>query len=126
MAYLHDNVLDAALNYIQDAADADNVDLHICSTEPTTYADATSTYSLGSKADVTITGPADDTSGRKITVSAITDGTVSATGTAGYFALVNTSTTLLLAAQELSSPQSVTDGNTFTVTATDIGLGDPV
>ena len=64
----HNDVLDASLNYIKTYASR----MCVCSTQPTTYAQAITTYKL---ADINIgsanfTGPADgDTSGRKLTVN---------------------------------------------------------
>jgi len=55
-------------------------------------------------------------------VSAITDGTVSATGSASHFAILDTVGLRLLAAQALAAPQSVTAGNTFTLGAVDVGI----
>ena len=43
MAYINDLAFDACLSYIDTGANR----LDICSTEPTTYAQATSTYTLG-------------------------------------------------------------------------------
>jgi len=56
----------------------------ICYTqEPTTYTEATSTYSCGNKTGLTMSALADgDVDGRKTTVPAITDGSVTATQTA--------------------------------------------
>lgn len=123
MAFLSDNVLDAALDYI----DTNAGELHICSQEPANYTEATSTYTLGNKSSPTVSAPtAGDTSGRKVTVSSINDGSVTGTGTATHWALVKTTaTTELLAAGSLSSSQSVTSGNTFTLTAFDIEIPDP-
>lgn len=120
-ARIGNEVFDAALSYIS----ANTENLYICSQEPTTFTEASSTYALGSKASPTFTGPADDTSGRKLTVDAISDGSVSATGTAAWVALTDDSGTLLLVAQALASSQAVTNGNTFTLTAFDINLQDP-
>lgn len=122
MAHLSDNVLDEALSYI--STNGGRVD--ICSQEPATYTEATSTYTLGNKTSPSFTGPADgDTSGRKITIDAISDGSVSGTGTASHWALSKTTaTTDLLAAEALASSQGVTNGNTFTLTATDIEIPD--
>jgi len=119
MAFLNDAVLDAALDEI-----IDNVTtLYLCSSEPGTYAEASSTYALGSRATPTVGTKADgDSSGRKCTVSAISDGTVSGTGTASHWAL--TSGSVLYAAGSLTSTQSVTSGNTFTLTAFDIEIPD--
>jgi hypothetical protein len=121
-AYIHDNVLDAALDYIDDNVE----NLYICSAEPTTFAEASSTYKLGTKATPSVGSPTNgDSTGRKIVVSAVTDGTVSATGTATWVALTDDSASLLLVAQELSSSQGVTSGNTFTLTEWDITIPDP-
>jgi hypothetical protein len=98
----------------------------INSTQATTYTEAITTYALGVKATPTVSAPADRTGGgREVTISAITDGTVSATGTAGFYALVDSSNTRLLAAAPLSATQSVTNGNTFTLTSFKIGIPDP-
>lgn len=121
MAWLANEVLDAALSYI----DNNTENLYICSQEPTTFAGASSTYKLGTKATPAIVAPADDTSGRKIVVSAISDGTVNTTGTATHFALTDDSASLLLATGSLSASQVVTGGNTFELTAITVGIPDP-
>lgn len=121
-AYLNDAVLDAALSYI----DTNTENLYICSAEPTTFAEASSTYALGVKATPGIGSPTNgDSTGRKVVVSAITDGSVTGTDTATWVALTDDSASLLLAAQELSSSQAVTSGNTFTLTEFDITIPDP-
>lgn len=122
MSFLNDNVLDAALSYISTNANR----LDICSTEPATYTEATSTFTLGNKTSPGYTGPANgDTSGRKITINAISDGSVTGTGTASHWALSKTTaTTELVAAGSLASSQGVTSGNTFTLTAFDIEIPD--
>lgn len=122
-AFLSDNVLDFGVDYIDDNCGA----LHICSQQPTTYAEATSTYSLGSKTSPTV-GAAENgaSSGRRVRVSAITDGSVTGTGTATHYALVKTTaTTELLAAQALSASQAVTNGNTFTLDEISVTIPDP-
>ena len=122
MAYIDDFVLDAAVSVFS----ADTENLYITSQEALTYTDAQTTYKLGTKATPGFTGPADgDASGRKITINAITDGTVDATGTASHWALTDNSATRLLAAGALASSQDVTSGNTFTLTAFDIEFPDP-
>ena len=122
MPYINDTELDAALNSIQDNVGA----LHICSQEPTTYAEAITTYSLGSKTSPTVAEPSDKAGGgREIVVSAITDGTVSADGTATHWAIVKTTaTTRLMAAGALDASEVVSDGNPFTLTEFAIGLPD--
>lgn len=124
-AILDDTVLDGALDIIKNNA----TKFFICKdSQPTTYTEASSTLAIGSKTGLTsgsYTGPANDTSGRKLTVNAITGGSVSASETAEFWALTGTSGTLY-AAGPLSSNQVVTSGNTFSVTAFDIAIPDPV
>ena len=123
MAYLSDNALDALLEYISTNA----THLYICSQEPATLTEATTTYALGSKAGPTF-GPIQDREeeggGRELPVDAITGGTVTDTGTATHYALV--SGTELLVANNISNPQVVTSGNSFNLAAFTIGIPDAV
>lgn len=122
MAYINSRVQDNGLS----ALDTEANRLDICSTEPTTYTQATSTYTLGNKTSLSIGAPADRTpSGRKVTVAAFTDGSVTGTGEAAYWAIVDTGNSRLLAAGSLSASQSVTSGNTFSLAAFDIGIPGP-
>lgn len=123
MSWLSDEVLDGGL----DVLDTSGTRLDICSQEPTTYGQATTdgTYSLGNKTSLNIGAPADrGGGGREVTVPAITDGTVTETGTATHYAITNGSDTLY-ATGSLSASQGVTDGNTFTLTSFTIGIPDP-
>jgi hypothetical protein len=116
--FIIDAAFDAALNEIKTNATV----LHICSSQPADYS-AVAGVSLGTKTPPAFTGPADHTSGRKITVTAITDGTATGTGTASHYAIVDGSR--LLSAQALSATQAVTSGNTFTLGAIIIAFPDP-
>lgn len=99
--------------------------LDICSTEPTTYAEATSTYTLGNEGTLSIGSPADRTGGgREVTVAAISDASVTGTGTAAFYAITNGSDTLY-ATGSLSSSQGVSSGNTFSLGSFTIGIPDP-
>ena len=120
MAYINDEVFDQGLDY----ADTNGTRIDICSQEPTTYAEATSTYTLGNKTGMN-TGVTEDgdTDGRKVVVPAITDGNVTGTGTATHWALTD-GTSILVATGSLSSSQAVTSGNTFTLDAIDITIRD--
>lgn len=121
MAYLNDRVMDNGLTVLDTEANR----LDICSQEPASYAAATSTYTLGNKAPPSVGAPADRSpNGRKVTVAAISDGTVTGTGTATHWALTDTSNSRLLATGSLSASQGVTSGNTFTLGAFDIGIPD--
>lgn len=125
MASIADRVFDYGLTILD--TEANRID--ICSAEPTTYTQATSTYSLG-KADSVdypgISAPADRVGGgRKVTVNSVSNGIVTATGTASHFAIVDTVNSRLLATGSLSVAQVVTSGNLFTLTSLDIGIPDP-
>jgi hypothetical protein len=90
---VHNDVLDAALNYIK----TNCTRMVACSAEPTTYTAANVTYAL---ADVTMASGdftvADDTSGRKLTVAAKSGITVDTAGTATHNALLDVSNSKLL------------------------------
>ena len=124
MPFLHDTALDALLADIDDNAES----LHICSALPANYTEAATTYSLGEKTALVVDPPSDrGGGGREVIIPAITDGAVDVTGTADFWAIVkNTATPRLLAAGDLSAPQGVTNGNTFTLTAFTIGVPDAV
>ncbi|MHA1951297.1 MAG: hypothetical protein ACW987_15690 [Candidatus Thorarchaeota archaeon] len=120
MAFLSDNVLDGAVGYV----DTNASHLYICSEEPANYTEATSTYKLGAYIGVDVDVPEDgDVNGRKVRINAITSGSVSSSGSAGYWALTDGSSELI-AAKSLSNPQNVTAGNVFTLTAFDIEIPD--
>lgn len=122
MATLSNRVYDNGLTVLD--TEANRVD--ICSAEPTTYTGATSTNTLGNTTSISISAPTDgDTSGRKVTLAAITGGNVTGTGTATHFAITDTTNSRLLATGSLSSSQAVTSGNTFSLTAVDIEIPDP-
>lgn len=123
MPFLNDNTLDNGLAALKAAADR----IYICSAEPATYTAATSTNALGNK---TLTAgnvypgaiAAGTPSGRKLDSVAVTDGTVTATGTATHDATVSSGSSRLEVAQALSASQAVTSGNTFTRTAQTVRL----
>lgn len=119
MAFIANSVLDSGLSVLSD--DGNRID--ICSEEPATYAAATTTVTLGNKTSLSIGAPTDRTpDGRKVVVAAVSDGTVTATGTATHYAIVDTVGEVLLATGSIATPQTVTSGNTFTLAAFDIGI----
>ena len=119
MAYINDEVFDQGLDY----ADTNGTRLDICSQEPTTYAEATSTDTLGNDTVNTGATEAGATDGRRVIVPAISAGTVTGTGTATHWALTDGSA-VLVATGPLSSSQAVTSGNTFTLDAISITIRD--
>ena len=123
---VHDNVLDAALQYLET-----NVDfISVCEGAPTTYEHAHSNKGtatgkvLAHSITPTFTGPADHTSGRKTTVDEEATITVDISGTADHVALVFTGSTLLLYVTTCTS-QGLTAANTVTIPAWIISIADP-
>jgi hypothetical protein len=120
MAFISDEVFDQGLDY----ADTNGTRIDITSQEATNYTEATSTYTLGNKTSLnTGATEAGATDGRRVIVPAITDGSVTSTGTAADWALTDGSS-ILVATGDLSSSQGVTSGNTFTLDAISITIRD--
>ena len=122
MATLNDRVFDNGLTVLDTEANA----IHVTSQEAASYAEATSTYTLGNSTSLSIGAPQDRTGGgREVVVAAITDGSVTGTGTVTHYAIVDTVNSRLLATGALAASQSVTSGNTFTLSSVTIGIPDP-
>ena len=121
MAYISDNAFDAALTYITGAATTIHV---LTSAFNDTFA-SVGTNTLGNKASAgLLSAPADGAGGREVTVSAITDGNVTADGTANKWAIVSGSE--LLASGTLSADQVLSNGNTLTLSSFAFGINDAV
>lgn len=123
MPFINDNTLDNGLAALKAAATG----VYICSAEPANYTAATSTNALGNKifgagAVYPAAIAAGSPSGRKLVRAAVTDGVVTATGTASHDATVTSGSSRLETAQALGSSQAVTNGNPFTLTAQDVRL----
>lgn len=121
--FLGDYVCDNGLSAIDTLADK----IYICSALPTTYTGATSTVALGNNnfgsAGAAFGAPAAGSpDGRKVSSVAITAGSITATGTATHWAVVDSANSRLLAANVLASSQSVTSGNPFTLPSFDIRI----
>ena len=122
MAILDNRVFDNGLTVLDTEANK----ILVTSQEATTYTEANATYALGNSSSLTIAAPSDRSGGgREVVVAAITDGSVTGTGTATHYAIVDTVNTRLLAAGSLSASQAVTTGNTFSLTSVSIGIPDP-
>ncbi len=118
-ASVEDRVLDLGLNVL----DTEATHLRICTTEPTNYTEANSTYSKGFKnwgAGGVFGAPAAGSPGRKVSSTAILDGTVNGTGTVAYWAITDETNSRFLAHGALASSQAVTTGNTFSLGSFDI------
>jgi hypothetical protein len=122
MATLDNRVFDNGLTVLDTEANA----IHITSAEATSFANVSS-VTLGNSTSLSIGAPQDRSGGgREVVVDAITDGSVTGTGTATHYAIVDTVNSRLLATSTLTASQSVTTGNTFTLSSVAIGIPDPV
>lgn len=119
----NDTMLDQALNWIINNCDQ----MIVCSSEPTTYTEANSTYAL---ADVAMTASDftlgdGDTSGRKAAVAQKANVSIDTTGTAQHVALTGSiSSTQTLMYVTTCANQSLTAGNQVTIPTWDIELRD--
>ena len=122
MPYINDEVFNQGLNY----ADTNGTRIDICDAEPTTYALATTTNSLGNKTGLnTSITQAGSIDGRRVDVPAITDGSVTATGLATHWALTD-GASILVATGTLLASQNVTNLNSFSLDAISITLRDAI
>lgn len=121
--FASDAVIDGALDVV-----ALSTIMTVCSAQPTTYTEATSTYAL---ADVVIdsadfTKANGDTSGRKVTVGAQNGVLIDTSGTATHVALCTTAGTLLRYGTTCTSQALTANGsNTVNIPAWDIEIADP-
>lgn len=121
MAFINDEVFDQGLDW----ADTNGTRIDICSTDPGgTYATVTGNTLGNDTVNTGSTANAASGTGRRVTVPAITAGSVTGTGTATHWALTN-GTDTVVASGALSASQAVTSGNTFTLDAIDIIIRDP-
>lgn len=115
-----DSMIDASLDYV-----AACLSMTVCATEPTTWAQATSDYCLAtavmSAADFT---KANDTSGRKVTMSSKAATSITATGNAQHIALTLAAGSTLRYVTTCTS-QSLTSGGTVDIPAWKINIADP-
>lgn len=120
MATFHDDLKDLALNGI-----TGSLTFHLCSASPADRAAVIST-TLGNKSgpSIGVVGNSTTPAGRKRTIAAITDGTVTTTGTATHWAIVDG--TKMFASGSLSSSQALAAPGTFTTDAADIVIEDAV
>lgn len=116
----NDLMLDAAFDWIRARVTIETV----CNAQPTSYAEATSTYKL---ADTPLTSTdlviADDTSGRKVTIAAKNGVSVDLSGTASHVALAGSTGSVLLYVTTCTT-QALTSGNTVNIPAWKINIQD--
>lgn len=114
-------VQDAALDYI-----ATTTLLTVCSAEPDTYAEATSTFKL---ADIVIDSAdfskaAGDVSGRKVTIAQQANVDIDDSGTATHVALCISGSSTWVYTTTCTS-QVLTAGGTVTIPAWDVEISSP-
>lgn len=123
--FASDSIMDAALDVI--IAEADR--MIACKAYPTTYNQALSTTHYLAATNVSgadFTKANGDTSGRKVTVGQKASVAVSATGSVNHIVLVNISGSgSIIYVTQVSTSQSLTNGNTMTFEAWDIEIRDP-
>ncbi len=120
MPMISDYVLDNGLSTLD--LEANRLDIHVTG-EPTTYAAAIGATSRGNKTGLDVGAPTARTpNGRRVTVTAFTDGMVTGDGLVGFWSIVDTVGTRLLATGPLTNPQQVTSNNPFSLPAFDFGI----
>ena len=111
--FLNDNARDKGLAWVQNSTQT----LYITSQLVSTYAMVTS-YNVGIATMTSVGAPgAGSPDGRQVSVPSTGAGSVTSTATASSWALTNSTAAVLVAASDLSAAQSVTSGNTFTLTS---------
>lgn len=123
--YAPDEMIDAALKYVGDTSTGCDR-LIVCSGQPTTYAEATTVYDL---ATATLTPAsdfaiADDTSGRKLTISAKSGITIDHSGNATHVALCKSGDSTLRYVTTCT-PQDLVSGGTVDTPEWTISIADP-
>jgi hypothetical protein len=118
----NDSMLDAAFDWIRARVTIETV----CNAQPTTYAEATSTYKL---ADVPMTSTGislanGDTNGRKMTVAAKNSVSVDTSGTASHIALAGSTGATILLLVTTCTTQALTSGNTVNIPTWDDEIAD--
>jgi hypothetical protein len=124
-AHIENAVLDQALNYLN--ANGNRVDL--CGTEPTTYTEATSTYTLANATNgAGFTAPLFSApgnrapNGRQVTTAVVSGAAVTGTGTANWVAYSKTTATAALLVVLSMTAQALTSGNTWGQAASTVGI----
>ena len=113
MAFINDSALDNGLSWISSTTQT----LYITSQLVSSYALATS-LNVGIATMTSVGSPgAGSPDGRSVSVPSTGAGSVTSTATASSWALVNSTGPYFIASGDLSAAQSVTSGNTFTLTA---------
>lgn len=120
--YLPDAIIDGMLGYIR----ARITGMSVCSTQPTTFTEAYTTYALAKQGSLTSTDLTlgnGDTSGRKIAMKAYNGLSVTTTGTAAHVAWYGSTGSVLLLVTTCTT-QALTTGNTVNIPTHDFEIRD--
>lgn len=125
----NDDVLDDGLDAMKAAVDVAGGKMVICEGAPTTYSHASQNKGTGDgKVLATVTNPtltiADDTSGRKCTISAETGVTIDISGDADHIALTDGSAVLWFVTT--ATLQALVAAGTVDIPAWKVNVQDPV
>ncbi len=104
----------------------EGTDEHVCSAEPTTFTEATTTFNLATEAAIggSYTKANGDVSGRKNTLAATSGTSISSTGTATHVAITNSVGSVLELITTCTS-QLLTSGGTVDIGAFAHEIPDP-
>jgi hypothetical protein len=124
-AHIENAVLDQALTYL--GTNGNRIDL--CGTEPTTYTEATSTFTLANATNGAgftaplFAAPANKTpNGRQVSTAVVAAAAVTATGTANWVAFSKTTATAALLVVLSMTAQALTSGNTWGAASSTVGI----
>jgi hypothetical protein len=114
---------DANIDLMLDIVEGDEV--HVCAGQPTTFAEATTTFNLATQAisGANYTKANGDTNGRKNTLAPPAGTSITATGTADHVAVTTTTGSVLELVTTVTS-QSLTSGGTVDIGSFDHEIGD--
>lgn len=122
MPTVDSRVLDNGLSVL----DTESTHLYLTSSEATTFTQASSTFALGNNnfgAGAVFGAPAAGSpNGRKVSSAAVSAGSITATGTAAFWAATDNTNSRLNATGSLSATQAVTSGNTWQMASFDVRL----
>ena len=102
----------------------EGTNIHVCSAEPTTFAEATTTFNLASDSVGSYVKANGDVSGRKNTQAGTTGSSITSSGTATHVAITTTTGSVLELVTTTTS-QALTSGGTVDIGAFDHEIGDP-
>lgn len=124
MTMLHDDVYDNGLAPLATIIE----NLYLCNADPElTWANIAS-YAIGVKATPTISAPQARAGGdgREVVVSAINDGSATASDMATHFAMTDDSETKILVSGPVTTNINLTASTPFTTTEFAVGMPSPV